>query len=60
MDHGEDADRLISEFVDQPLTEEEAFAHVGVGKFRHGAPELGVRGQFVGEVEQRSTTCWAW
>jgi hypothetical protein len=52
MDHSEDANGLTSEFVDQAVTIEEAFAHVWLRVLRYDAPEPGLCGQFVGEVEQ--------
>jgi hypothetical protein len=52
MDHGKDVDFILSQLVDEALAVEESLAHVGVGEFRHDASELGMRGQFVGKVEQ--------
>lgn len=52
VDHCEDANGLTSEFVDQAVTVKEAFAHIWLRELRYDAPEPGLCGQFVGEVEQ--------
>ena len=52
VDHGEDADGVTTEFVDQAVAVEEALPNVGISEFRYDASEFGMRGQFVGKVEQ--------
>ena len=52
VDDGENVDAVANEFVDHTVAVEETFSHVRIGELRHDAPELGVRGQLVGEVEQ--------
>jgi hypothetical protein len=52
VDDGENLDRLVSQFVNQTIAVDEAFAHSVVVQFGHDATELGVDGLFIGEIEQ--------